>query len=157
MLQIFRVFIPASVVGLVLSEFVICFICYVLAALLLNGLINPEFSPVIFFANDNGLFRIAAVVLCIVIALYFQNLYANLRVRSLTLLVQQLCVAIGSAFLIQSLFTYLRKPDWGIPKWAMIFGSVIVLLTVPAWRVFYSSVVMRAFGAQKVIFLGTSD
>lgn len=157
MIQFFRVFIPASVVGLVLSEFVICFICYVLAALLLNGLINPDFSPVIFFANDNGIFRIGTVVLCIVIALYFQNLYANLRVRSLTLLVQQLCVAIGSAFLVQSLFTYLKKPDWGIPKWAMIFGSVIVLITVPAWRLFYSNVVMKAIGAQKVIFLGTSD
>ena len=157
MIQLFRVFIPASVVGLVLSEFLICSVCYVIAAILLNGVINPDFSPVIFFANENGVLRIAVVVLCIIIALYFQNLYADLRVRSLTLLIQQLCVAIGSAFLVQSLFTYLKKPDWGIPKWAMIFGSVMVLLTIPAWRLFYGNVVIKALGAQKVIFLGTSD
>jgi sugar transferase (PEP-CTERM system associated) len=157
MIQLFRVFIPASVVGLVLSEFAICFICYVLAAVLVNSVINADFSPIIFFANENGVFRVAVVVLCVIVALYFQNLYADFRVRSLTLLVQQLCVAIGSAFLIQSLFTYMKKPDWGIPKWAMIFGSVMVLLTIPAWRLFYSGVVMKAFSAQRVLFLGTSE
>ena len=157
MIQLFRVFIPASVLGLVLSEFVICFICYVLAALLVNGVINADFSPIIFFSNDGGAFRIAVVVLCVVTALYFQNLYGDFRVKSITLLIQQLCVAIGSAFLIQSLFTYLKHPEWGIPKWAMIFGSVLALLAIPAWRMFYSGVLMKAFSAQRVLFLGTSD
>jgi sugar transferase (PEP-CTERM system associated) len=157
MIQLFRVFIPASVLGLVLSEFVICFICYVLAALLVNGIITSDFSPVIFFLNDNGVLRIGIVVLCLVTALYFQNLYGDFRVKSITLLIQQLCVAIGSAFLIQSLFTYMKHPEWGIPKWAMIFGSGLALLAIPAWRLFYAGVVMKAFSAQRVLFLGTSD
>jgi sugar transferase (PEP-CTERM system associated) len=157
MIQLFKVFIPASVLGLVLSESVICFICYVLAAVLVNGVINADFSPVIFFLNDNGFLRIGIVVLCVVIALYFQNLYSDFRVRSITLLIQQLCVAIGAAFLIQSLFTYLRHPEWGIPKWAMIFGSVLALLAIPAWRLFYAGVVMKAFSAQRVLFLGSSE
>jgi sugar transferase (PEP-CTERM system associated) len=157
MFQLFRVFIPASVLGLVVSEFLLCLICYTLSTILVNGVIDPNFSPLIFFSNEGGWFRIAAVILCIMIALYFQNLYADFRVRSLTLLTQQLCVAIGAAFLIQSLLTYLKHPEWGIPKWAMIFGSIMILIALPAWRLFYSGVVIKAIGGQKVLFLGTSD
>ena len=101
--------------------------------------------------------RVAIVVACIIAGLYFQNLYSNFRVKSLTLLVQQLCMAIGVSFLIQALFTYMKRPEWAIPKWGMIFGSVLTLILIPSWRLFYAGVVMKALGAQKVIFLGTSQ
>ncbi len=156
MIRIFRVFIPASVIGLVLSEVLIAFFCYVGASVLLFELINPEFSPIIFFQNDNGLFRIGIAVVCIIAGLYFQNLYANFRVSSLTVLIQQLCMAIGGSFLVQSFLTYLKRQDWTIPKWMMIFGSLLTLVLIPAWRLFYSSVVMKALGKRRVLFLGTS-
>ena len=54
MIQIFRVFIPASVLGLVLSEFALLFLSYAAASTLITEFINPEFSPVVFFANDAG-------------------------------------------------------------------------------------------------------
>jgi sugar transferase (PEP-CTERM system associated) len=157
MIQVFRVFIPASVLGLILSEFGLIFVCYVLATGLVNGVINPEFSPAIFFRNEGGAFRIGAVVLCVVAGVYFQNLYSALRVRSLTLLVQQFCVAIGAAFLLQSTLSYLKHPEWGIPKWAMIFGSILTMIVIPSWRIFYGSVVVHAMAASRVLFLGTSD
>jgi exopolysaccharide biosynthesis polyprenyl glycosylphosphotransferase len=151
------VFIPASVLGLVVSEFLLIFLCYVGGTLLLTPFINPDFSPAIFFENEGGAYRIAFVVFCIVAGVYFQNLYSMFRVRSLTLLVQQLCVAIGATFLIQSLLTYLKHPDWGIPKYAMIFGSLLTLVVIPAWRVVYSRVIVKALGTNRVLFLGTSD
>ncbi len=157
MIQLFRVFIPASVLGLLVSEFLLIFLCYTGGIFLLAPVINPDFSPAIFFVNDGGFFRIAFVVVCIVAGVYFQNLYSMFRVRSLTLLVQQLCVAIGATFLIQSLLTYLRHPDWGIPKYAMIFGSLLTLVVIPAWRVVYSGVIVKALGTNRVLFLGTSD
>lgn len=155
-MQLFRVFIPVSVLALLLSEFVLTFLCYMGASVLLNELINPEFSPVIFFQNENGFLRVAVVVVCIIAGLYFQNLYANFRIKSITYLVQQLCMALGVAFLIQALFTYLKQPDWAIPKWGMIFGSILTLILIPSWRLFYASVVLKALGGQKIIFLGTS-
>lgn len=156
MIRIFRVFIPASVIGLVLSEVLITFFCYVGASVLLFELINPEFSPIVFFQNDGGFYRIGLAVGCIVAGLYFQNLYANFRVRSLTVLIQQLCMAIGGSFLIQAFLTYVKRPEWAIPKWMMIFGSLLTLLLIPAWRLFYGSVVMKAMGRRRVLFLGTS-
>lgn len=156
-MKLFRVFIPVSVLALLLSEFALIFVCYVGASVLISELINPEFSPIVFFQNEHGLLRSAIVVACVIAGLYFQNLYSNFRVKSLTLLVQQLCMAIGVSFLIQALFTYLKIPEWAIPKWGMIFGSVLTLVLIPSWRVFYGSVVLKALGGQKVIFLGTSD
>ena len=156
MIRIFRVFIPASVIGLVLSEVLIAFSCYAGASVLLFELVNADFSPLVFFENDGGALRIALVVAIIVAGLYFQNLYANFRVQSAMLLVQQLCLAIGGSFLIQAFLTYLKRPEWAIPKWMMIFGSFLTLMLIPAWRVFYSSVVIKALGTRRVLFLGTS-
>ena len=97
-MQLFRVFIPVSVLALLLSEFILIFLCYMGASVLLSELINPDFSPIVFFQNENGFLRVAVVVACIIAGLYFQNLYSNFRVKSLTLLVQQLCMAIGISF-----------------------------------------------------------
>jgi sugar transferase (PEP-CTERM system associated) len=156
MIRIFRVFIPASVIGLVFSEVLITFLCYFAASVLLFELVNPEFSPIVFFQNEAGYARVTLAVACIVSGLYFQNLYANFRVQSLTVLIQQLCMAIGGSFLIQAFLTYLKKPEWAIPKWMMIFGSLMTLVLIPAWRLFYGSVVMKAIGTRRVLFLGTS-
>jgi len=157
MIQLFKVFIPASVIGLVVSEFILIFLCYTGGIFLLAPLINPDFSPAVFLEQEGGPYRIAFVVVCIVAGVYFQNLYSMFRVRSLTLLVQQLCVAIGATFLIQSILTYLKHPEWGIPKYAMIFGSFLTLMVIPAWRVVYSGVIVKALGSNRVLFLGTSD
>jgi len=156
MIHIFKVFIPASVIGLVISEVLIAFFCYVTAALLLFEVINPDFSPLVFFQNEGGIFRIGLVVASIISGLYFQNLYANFRIKSRTVLVQQFCTAIGGAFLIQAFLTYMKRPEWAIPKWLMIFGSLLTLILIPAWRIFYAGVVVRALGTKRVIFLGTS-
>jgi sugar transferase (PEP-CTERM system associated) len=157
MIRIFRVFIPASVIGLVFSEALITFFCYLGASVLLYELINPDFSPVVFFQNDGGIWRIGLVIVSIVAGLYFQNLYANFRIKSLTVLVQQLCMAIGGAFLIQAFLTYLKRPEWAVPKWMMIFGSFLTIILLPAWRLFYGSVILKALGTKRVLFLGTSS
>jgi sugar transferase (PEP-CTERM system associated) len=157
MIRLFRVFIPASVIGLVISEVLISYFCYAGASIILSELINPDFSPVVFFQNDGGIYRIGLAVAVTVASLYFQDLYAQFRVKSLTLLMQQLCMAIGGSFLIQAFLTYLKKPEWAIPKWMMIFGSLLILILIPAWRLFYGSVVLKAIGTRRVLFLGTSS
>jgi exopolysaccharide biosynthesis polyprenyl glycosylphosphotransferase len=158
MIQLFRVFIPASVIGLVLSEFALIFFCYASAAALLYAyLVSADTTPTLFFTVNNGLARTAIVVACVVAGIYFQDLYANFRVRSITRLAQQLCMAIGAAFLFQSLLTYLKLEDWSFPKWAMILGSAFTMTLIPLWRMFYRDHVMNALGTRRILFLGTSD
>jgi sugar transferase (PEP-CTERM system associated) len=83
-------------------------------------------------------------------------LYTQFRIKSKILLLQQLCLVVGIAFLTQAFLSYLRRPEWIVPKWMMIFGSALTLVLLPGWRVFYGSVVLKALGQQKVLFLGSS-
>ena len=156
MSRLFRVFIPVSVLGLISSELLLIFGAYIAGCALITPLINPEFDLMPFLTVEDGLIRIAVVALCIVIGLYFQNLYSEFRVKSVTVLIQQLCLVAGFAFLIQALFSYVKKPEWSLPRWGMIFGSAIALIVIPAWRVFYSGVVLRALTFRRVLFLGSS-
>jgi len=156
MLQLFRVFIPASVIGLIFSEILLMSLCYATGAWLVSEFLNPNLVLRTYFMDEGGLLQIVIVVFCLVAGLYFQNLYSDFRVKSVSLLVQQLCLVIGFAFLIQALMAYLRHPEWSLPRWAMIFGSILALMVIPAWRVFYSRVVLKFIGFQRVLFLGTS-
>jgi sugar transferase (PEP-CTERM system associated) len=156
MIQIFRVFIPASVIGLILSEFALILFCYVLGSLFAGMLLSPDFSLGFFLTYDDGWVKILVVVVCIAAGLYFQDLYSHFRVKSVVVLVQQLCLVVGFAFLIQALLSYLRRSDWTLPRWGMILGSGLTLVLIPGWRVFYSRVVLRAIRPQTLLFLGGS-
>jgi sugar transferase (PEP-CTERM system associated) len=156
MRQLFRVFIPASLIGLILSEFALVFLCYLAGTWLVGRFINPSLDLNSFIFVEGGMIQIVLVVACITLGLYFQNLYSDIRVQSVAFLFQQICLAIGFAFLAQAFLAYVRRADWSLPRWAMIFGSSLALLVIPGWRLFYSRVVLKALGSRRVIFLGVS-
>ena len=153
MRQLFRVFIPGNLVGLILSEISLIFVCYLAGSWLVGLLLNPYMVLNTFIFDEGGLIQILLVVGCLTLGLYFQNLYTNVRIKSVTLLVQQICLVIGLAFLIQALFAYARRPEWSLPRWAMIFGSILALFVIPGWRLLYSRVILKAIGFQRVLFL----
>jgi exopolysaccharide biosynthesis polyprenyl glycosylphosphotransferase len=150
MVRLFRVSMPSSVLALVISDTVLLFSCYILAAYW-----TLEAAPEIYLLEDGGLYRIAFVVALIQAGLYFSDLYDDYRARSRVLLVQQFCLVIGAAFLLQALMSYAR---WLLllPRWMMVYGSAGVLVVLPLWRVAYAAVIGKAVGAQKLLFLGTS-
>ncbi len=155
MSRLFRVFVPVSVIGLIFSEFLLILLCYITGAWLVR-FINPDLEIGIFLTDDGGLIKIIVVTVCLLAGLYFQDLYSSFRVKSVSVLFQQLCLVCGFAFLIQALFAYARRPEWSLPRWAMIFGSLLVITIIPAWRYFYGNVVVRALATQRILFLGTS-
>jgi len=152
MIRIFKVFIPASVIALLISETILIFACYCLASFLVL-----DVDPQVFLLYDNGWPRIAIVVVCLMIGIYFHDLYTQFRIKSRILLVQQFCLIVGIAFLTQAALSYLKLPEWTLPKWLMIVGSGLTLVFLPVWRLLYSSVVVRALGLERVLFLGTSE
>ncbi len=156
MRQLFRVFIPASVIGLALTEIALIFLCYIGGAWIVYSFINPLQVPGTFLLYENGLSEIAIVATCLVLGIYFQNLYSNVRVKSSTLLLQQICLIIGVAFLVQWFFVYMRHQEWSLPRFTMIAGSILVLIFIPGWRLLFSRVILKYIGFQRVLFLGTS-
>ena len=154
MIKIFKVFVPTSVITLLLCEAVILFGCYLgglyLAAWLFEG---PTFIEE--FLLDYGLLRLSFVVATIMLGLYFNDLYESFHISSRIQLVQQVCLAVGVAFLAQAFMGYLLS-GWIVPRYTMIIGSSIVLIVIPPWRMVYVALVFRALGAERVLFLGSS-
>ena len=150
MIRLFQISVSSSVLALLLSETALVFSCYLAAAYW-----SLAFSADIFLFQAGGFFRITLVAVLIVLGLYFSDLYERFRVRSRVALVQQYCLVLGVAFLSQALLSYGRW-DVVLPKWMMVYGSVGVLVTVPAWRIFFADAMSRALGAQRVLFLGAS-
>lgn len=150
MVRLFRVAIPSSILALLLSETILVFSCYVMAAYW-----TLDFSGEVFLLDEGGWWRIALVAGLIVLGLYFSDLYDNYRVRSRVALIQQYSLVIGVAFLAQALLSYGRW-DVILPKWMMVYGSSLVFVLVPAWRIIFAETMWKAMGAQGVLFLGTS-
>ena len=150
MIRLFRISIPSSAVALVLSEAVLVLSCYVIAAYA-----TLDVASDIFLLEDGGWWRIAFVGAFILLGLHFHDLYEIYRIPSRTLLVQQFCLVLGLAFLLQALLSYGRW-DIILPRRIMVWGSVLVLLAGPLWRIWFADAVGKAVGAQRLLFVGAS-
>lgn len=150
MIRIFRVFVPTSVVALLVSEVILLFLCFVVALVGVMD-VDPEFVLV----YDGGALRIAIAVFSILLGLYFQDLYTELRIRSRIFLFQQFMMAVGLAFLVQAMSTYVN-PTLILPRWVMIYASAIILLVLPAWRFLFFRLVLTSLHAPAMLLLGTS-
>src|SRR5262245_6906417 len=127
MIRLFQVFIPTSVVALLISEVILMFSCFVVSMV---SVLDADPEYVLFY--DGGAPRIAVAVASILVGLYFQDLYTELRIRSRIYLVQQFMMAVGLAFLVQAMSTYVNQ-GLILPRWVMIYASALVLLILPAW------------------------
>jgi sugar transferase (PEP-CTERM system associated) len=150
MIRLFRVFIPTSVLALLISEVILLYFCFVIVVAAVTE-VDPEF--VLLF--DGGLSRISVAVASIMVALYFQDLYNELRIRSRIYLWQQFSMAVGVAFLVQGMSTYVN-PTLTLSRWVMIYSSGIILVVLPAWRIMYCRLVLTSLNAPGVLLLGTS-
>jgi sugar transferase (PEP-CTERM system associated) len=154
MVKIFKVFVPVSVIALLLCEAVILYGCYLAGLYLAQWLFeDPTFAEE--FLINNGLLRLSIVVGTIMFSLYFNDLYDSFHISSRIQLLQQVCLAVGIAFLTQAFMAYLVA-GWIAPRYTMILGSMIVLLVIPPWRMLYAGSVFKALGAERVLFLGSS-
>jgi sugar transferase (PEP-CTERM system associated) len=151
MIRLFRVFVPGSVIALVLSDAVLLYTCYVIATF-----VALEVDPQVFLLYDNGWARIAFVVLSLMGGLYFHDLYTDFRIKSKVLIIQQAGVSIGIGFLLEALLVYLGLQNLFVPASLMIAGSALALLLLPLWRIVYGGAVFKVMGSERLLFLGTS-
>lgn len=150
MVRLFKVSIPTSVLTLLVSEILLLFCCYLVAA---AWALDYPFE--VFLLYDGGLWNIGLVVATVVLGLYFSDLYEDYRIRSRMLLVQQTSVLLGVAFVLQAALSYARS-NLLLNKWVMVEGSALVLVTLPVWRICFTRFVAKALGSKRLLFLGTS-
>src|SRR3974390_2572538 len=103
MIRLFRVHLPANTVALFFADAVLVLACYI-SALYFTTMVSPR----VYLLADNGLWRMVLVTGVILLGFYFQDLYNNVRIWSRIQLVQDVCVTLGVAFVLQSLLSYGR-------------------------------------------------
>ena len=155
MVKIFKVFVPVSVLALLVCEAVLLYGCYIAALYLAQIAYGGPFFAETFLVDENGFVRILIVVITIILGLYFNDLYENIQVRSRIQLVQQICFAVGVAFFTQAFMGYMIS-GWIVPRYTMMFGSAFVLLVTPPFRVLYAKLALQTLGAEQLLLLGTS-
>src|SRR5437868_716349 len=104
MIRLFKVFIPVGTLTLLVSEFVLVTSAFVFATYL-----TFDADPTVYLMDEGGLGRILLVVFSILMGLHFHDLYSLFHVKQRIVLVQQLCLVMGIAFLSQGLIAYLNS------------------------------------------------
>lgn len=150
MFRLFRVYVSARVATLLLSEFIIIYLCYVTATLFW---MRPAAQD--FLSFDNGWLRILLVVVCLMFGIYFHDLYSDFSVGPRELL-QQAGVVAGIAFLTEAMLAYLKLPQLVVPAGPMIAGSALAIAGLVGWRLFFNRVLLKTMRSERVLFLGNS-
>jgi lipopolysaccharide/colanic/teichoic acid biosynthesis glycosyltransferase len=151
MFSFLRNVFSASILSLLIPETILVFSCYILAAFWLGGA-----DPSVYLLYDNGLLQIAVVVAGVLVGLQLNKLYVQVAVRSKILLAQQLCLTLGVTFLLESLLSYLRVLELMLAPAIMVMGSALTLVVLMMWRMFYSAVLLKSLGAQRILFYGAN-
>jgi len=150
MSRLFKVLIPAGTLTLLVSEFLLVTSAFILATYL-----TFEADPTVYLLDDGGLARIMLVVFSIVIGLHFHDLYSQFHVKSRVVLVQQLCLVMGVAFLTQGLIAYLNA-GLRVPIRVMVAGSAIAVVAIFLWRIFFSAYAFQVVGKDRLLLIGGS-
>jgi exopolysaccharide biosynthesis polyprenyl glycosylphosphotransferase len=150
LIRLFKVSVPGSVVTLLVSEVTLLFCCYLAAVYFIVE--DPQF----YLFYENRIYGLSLIVLTVIVGLYFGDMYEDYRIPSRIALVQQFCMVIGVAFLVQAICNYGRWTPLLMNKWAMVYGSGLALVAGPAWRILFATLMSRAVRPRKLLFLGSS-
>jgi lipopolysaccharide/colanic/teichoic acid biosynthesis glycosyltransferase len=150
MAHLLRVSIPVGSLALLVSETVLVTTAFVVAAYS-----TLAFEPTVFLLEEGGLTRILVVTACILLGMHFHDLYTQIRIRSRILLLQQVSVTMGIAFLAQGFISY-ADPDLRMPIRVMLLGSAISAVGIFLWRNVYSGSILKLIGTQSLLFVGSN-
>ena len=150
MIRLFRVYVPVGTLTLLISEVILLTTAFTVAMYAVL-----TFDPTIFLFDEGGWFRIAVVISSILVGLYFQDLYTDLFIKSRIVLLQQLCLIVGSAFLLQGFLSYLDE-NLRVPIRVMILGNMLSVLAIFGWRIFFGTFALQVVNRDKLLLVGGS-
>jgi sugar transferase (PEP-CTERM system associated) len=150
MTRIFRVFVPATAVVLLLSEILLITSAFIIAEYLTLGV-----DPWVNLIDDGGLVNLIPVLLAILLGMHFNDLYSQFYVKSRIVLLQQLCLVMGGAFLIQGLLSYM-VPEMRVSAHVMAWGSALAVVVIYFWRVLFNTFAINVMGRDRLLMVGGS-
>jgi len=132
--------------ALVVLDALVVLACFLVATYISYGDVTE-----LYLWYENGLVKIGIAAGSVLLGLYFQNLYAELRVRSLAVLLQQVLMVISVVFLTQALLAYIDA-EVVVSRRLMIIAAALTLALFPPWRRLYANVLYKGFGIDRLLF-----
>ncbi len=151
MIHVIRHRTPVGVLPLLFFDVLVLSACFYAAA---EFLYPPSGWYYLFLEGGIALTGIAIAM--IVSAMYFFDLYPEVRVGSRFVLAQQLCQALGAAILAQTVAAYLFR-DWTVPQPMMLYASGFALAAMFCWRLVFNAFIERIAGRDRLLFLGRNE
>ena len=150
MTRFFRVFVPATAVVLLVSETLLITSAFILAVYL-----ALDVDPWVYLIYDGGFIHLMPALLSILLGMYFNDLYSQYYVKSRIVLLQQLCLVMGGAFLTQGFLSYL-SPNIRVSARVMTVGSGLAVVAIYFWRVLFSTSAIHMMGRERLLLVGGS-
>ena len=151
MIRVIRPNAPGGALPLLLVDVALLGACFYAAA---EYLYPPSAYYYLFL--EGGVTLTAIAIATIVFAMYFFDLYADLRSGSRIVLLQQLCQALGVAIIAQTVAIYLFR-DWTVPHLMMIYSCLLALAVLFIWRLAFGRLIESVAVHGKLLFLGRSS
>jgi lipopolysaccharide/colanic/teichoic acid biosynthesis glycosyltransferase len=148
MIRIFRFFVPASILALLVFETVAT-----LSTFLLCIYLFIELDPADYLLNNLGLVSAGLVSLSFLAGLYMQDLYSQVRVKSRLLLAQQLMMVVGIVFLLQALIGVM-EPDLSLPFRIVLLGCLMLMPVIFLARLLFNSYVVPRVASERLLLIG---
>jgi len=143
--------VPVGTLALLVSEILLVTGSFILAAYYVMPV-----DPAGYLLDDGGDVSILLALLSILIGLYLHDLYSDIYVKSRIVLLQQLCLVIGVAFLVQGLVSYVDR-GLRMPIRVMVLGSFLAMTSIFLWRILFSSYVAEVVGGDRLLLVGASS
>jgi sugar transferase (PEP-CTERM system associated) len=150
MTRFFRVFVPTTALVLLVSEILLITSAFILAVYL-----ALDVDPWVNLVYDGGFMHLIPVLVTILLGMYFNDLYSQYYVKSRIVLLQQLCLVMGGAFLVQGLLSYL-SPNVRVSARVMLVGSAVAVVAIYFWRVLFSKFAINVMGRDRLLLVGGS-
>jgi exopolysaccharide biosynthesis polyprenyl glycosylphosphotransferase len=139
---------------LILGDLLVLLLTYLAVSLRLrHSYTDDPVDAEYYLFEEHGFSQIILAALTIMLGMYFIGLYERIRVRSRRQLAEDLVLVFGSAFLFQAMVSYTRS-YLVLSRWSMLVGSLLASILLILWRNFYSVMLTRIVGRQRVLFLG---
>ena len=150
MTRFFRVNVPATSLALLISDTLLATSAFVLATFL-----TLDVDPQTYLLYDGGLVHLIPVLITILIGMHFSDLYSEVHVHSRIVLLQQLCLVMGVAFLTQGFLSYLSLTQ-SVPIRVMALGSALAMAGLFLWRIAFSAFALQVMGRDTLLLVGGS-
>ena len=151
MIRLFRVFVPAGTLILLISEAILVAAIFLLTAAVAAYPTDLD----LYLLYENGIARILVVVFIMLLALHFEDLYSELFVSSRINLLLKLVMVAGITLVLEGVISS-AWPDLRVPTAWFAVACAAALTCIFVWRLIFSAFVLRAVGRKRVLLVGAT-